>query len=98
MADEKKDIVLLVTALSDTEEMIFEGILIQNNIAYLKKKKESGEVTGIIMGFSIFGTNFYVEKERYEEAAELLEAYAQAVEDDFNADDSDEDFEETEDS
>ena len=84
MTDVNNDYELLVTAISDTEELIFESILRNKNIPYMKKKKECGQVTGIIMGFSIFGTDFYADKQYYDEAAGLLEAYAQSVGDTYD--------------
>lgn len=87
--EEKLDIVLLATALSDTEVLLFEGILIENEIPYLKKDKGSGEAMGIIMGFSMFGADFYVERNRFEEAANLLEAYSQPSWDDWEYDEID---------
>jgi len=79
MKKENKDIELLVTAVNYMEEHTFESILRQNSIPYLKKKKETGGVTEIIMGFSISGVDFYVEAERLDEAAELLEAYTMSA-------------------
>lgn len=87
--DEKADIILLATALSDTEVLLFEGILRENDIPYLKKDKGSGEAMGIIMGFSMFGADFYVERSRFDEAANLLEAYSQPSEDNTEFDETD---------
>lgn len=82
---ENIDIVLLATAYTDTEALLFEGILRENDIPYLRKDKGTGEVMGIIMGFSMLGSDFYVERSRFDEAAQLLEAYASPT--DENADD-----------
>ncbi|HAN22018.1 MAG: hypothetical protein A2Y15_01195 [Clostridiales bacterium GWF2_36_10] len=77
--EDNEEIVLLATALSDVEVLLFEGILRENDIPYLKKSKDSGQVMGFIMGFSLYGCDFYVESSRFEEAASLLEAYTTEI-------------------
>ena len=82
MSDKKDDndeIVLLATALTNIEELLFEGILRENDIPYLKKEKDAGQVMGFIMGYSLYGCDFYVERNRFDEAANLLEAYAMPI-------------------
>lgn len=75
----QENIVLLVTALNDTEEMIFEGILEGNGIPFLKKKRETGGIMEIYMGFSLYGSDYYVEESLLDEATSLLEAYTSGL-------------------
>ena len=74
---EKHDIELvnLTTTNNNYELTVIEGILKNNSIPYILKDKESGAYMKIISGFSLYGTEIYVEKNDLEKANELISEF-----------------------
>ncbi len=64
--------VLLCTAINNIQQAIVESILRGAEIPYLIKERGSGSAVKIIAGFSMFGTDFYVNEEQFDEASELV--------------------------
>ena len=86
----KDGLVLLCTAVNNIQQAIVESILKGAEIPYLIKERGSGSAVKIIAGFSMFGTDFYVNEENLEEATELVEVVFQEHDDvDEDTDDGD---------
>lgn len=63
---------LLATLYDDVLTEIYESQLQEAGIPYLKKDRGPGTAMRVIMGNNRFGTDIYVQDERFEEAKELL--------------------------
>lgn len=77
------DAVHLMTVYSSEELAVVASILNDADIPYLTKERGAGSAVKVIMGFSNYGTDVFVHKERLEEARAIFES-AQFVEDDEN--------------
>ena len=66
------ELVNLISTNDNTELTLIESILKNNSIPFILKEKESGSYMKIIGGFSLYGTDIYVEKNDFEKANELI--------------------------
>ena len=66
------DLELIATVYDNVRKSIVESLLRDAGIPCVIKERGAGGVTNIIMGFSIYGADIYVEKERLEEADAVL--------------------------
>ena len=83
---------LLCTVANNIQQAIVESILNGAEIPFLIKERGSGSAVKIITGFSMFGTDFYVSEENFEEASELVSGIFDEHDEgeDENSDDGDE--------
>lgn len=65
---------LLTTVYDNVQLSVLRSILDGEGIAYLIKERASGSSVKVITGFSMYGTDVFVHKDRLEEAKELLAA------------------------
>lgn len=56
-------------------EALLCDILRDNGISYMIKERSHGLGASVIMGYSVFGSDIYVEREKLDEARELYMAY-----------------------
>lgn len=63
---------LLVTLYDDILLSMYEELLKEENIPYLKKDRGTGNAMRIMMGQSFYGTDIYVPEELLEKALELI--------------------------
>ena len=56
-------------------EALLCDILKDNGISYMIKERSHGLGASVIMGFSVFGSDIYVQREKLELARELYMAY-----------------------
>lgn len=63
---------LLVTAADNGEASLIESILDSADIPYLVQEKKGVGAGSVVMGFSMFGYDFFVPENRLDEAAALL--------------------------
>ena len=68
------DLELLTTAYDNEQLAVLRSILESGNIPYMTKERGSGSSVKIIMGFSHFGTDIFVKRDRLEDARALLDA------------------------
>ena len=73
--NESKDVAHLAHVEDRVGEAILCDILRDNGIPFMKKDRSAGLATSIIAGFSVFGVDFYVSRDRLDEAKELYEAF-----------------------
>lgn len=68
-----ESVTLLTTVHSPEEKAVIESLLRGASIPYLARERGAGEVVRIVMGSnSTIGCDIYVDKEKYEEALELI--------------------------
>lgn len=73
---------LLISVSDQIQAKLIEGLLQDSDIPFYTKDRECGGYMKIYMGFSVFGTDIYVDKSSYDKAKELLDtALAQSNED-----------------
>ncbi len=63
----------LVSTDNAVDAELIAGVLTQEGISTYTKDLESGDYMSIVMGFSVFGKELYVDEGDYERAKELLE-------------------------
>jgi hypothetical protein len=63
---------LLITAADNAEAALIQSILESENIPYLVRDKKGVGVGSVVMGFSMFGYDFFVPENRLDEASALL--------------------------
>lgn len=83
------DQVELLTTVHDNAELsVLRSILDSEEIPYFLRDRGCGGAVRVIAGYTMFGTDVFVPKERFEEAHDLLEAYrnAEPVEEDETGD------------
>ena len=68
------DLELLTTAYDNEQLAVLRSILESGDIPYMTKERGSGSSVKIIMGFSHFGTDIFVKRDRLEDARALLDA------------------------
>ena len=73
--NESESVAHLVHVEDSVTDAILCEILRDNGIPYMRKERSGGVATSVIMGFSVFGSDIYVAREKLEEARELYEAY-----------------------
>ena len=81
------NVVCVRTVYDNVQLAVVESMLIAEEIPYLLKERGAGSSVKIITGFSVFGTDIFVDKRMEEKARELLHALLDA--------DPDEDSDET---
>ena len=64
--------VKLVTVVNNYDAGIILNLLESNDIPCLKKDKFTGGYMNLLMGFSVYGQDIYVDEEDYERAMELI--------------------------
>jgi len=85
----------LITALDNSEQAVIESILRSAGIPYVIREKSGEGYVRVIMGFNVYGSDFFVPEDLLEDAAALLVPPEQAVDpDEYNPDDSSEDCKE----
>ena len=67
---------LLYTSNENLDIIQVEGILEENNIPYVKKENGTGQYMNIAMGTSFQEQSLYVNEEKYEEAAKLIQDFS----------------------
>ncbi len=73
--NESEDVAHLAHIDDSMTDAILCEILRDNDIPYMKKERNGGLATNVIMGFNVFGSDIYVAREKLELARELYEAY-----------------------
>ena len=63
---------LLITAADNAEAALVQSILESANIPYIVRDKKGVGVGSVVMGFSMFGYDFFVPENRLDEASGLL--------------------------
>ena len=63
---------LLITAADNAEAALIQSILESANIPYIVRDKKGVGVGSVVMGFSMFGYDFFVPENRLGEASCLL--------------------------
>jgi hypothetical protein len=63
---------LLVTAADNAEAALIESILEGAEIPYLVQEKKGVGAGSVVMGFSMFGYDFFVPESKLDEASALL--------------------------
>ncbi len=66
---------LLISISDGIQLSVIEELLEQSNIPFYKKDKECGTYLKIYMGYSVFGTDIYVDESNYNEAKNLVDTY-----------------------
>ena len=75
-ADEENE--LLITVFDNVQLCMIRGILEAEKIPYLVRERGSGSAVKIISGFSLYGSDVFVEKNCIERARDLIDAYVSA--------------------
>lgn len=75
-ADEENE--LLITVFDNVQLCMIRGILEAEKIPYLVRERGSGSAVKIISGFSLYGSDVFVEKSCIERARDLIDAYVSA--------------------
>lgn len=65
---------LLISVTDEIQAKLIEGVLLDSNIPFYIKDRECGGFLKVYMGFSVFGTDIYVEKNNYDKAKEIIDA------------------------
>ena len=68
------NVVFVRTAYDNVQASVIESLLRAEEIPYMIKERGSGSSAKIIAGFSVFGTDFFVDKRDADRAIELLNA------------------------
>ena len=63
---------LLITAADNVEAALIQSILESEKIPYIVRDEKGVGVGSVVMGFSMFGYNFFVPENRLDEASALL--------------------------
>ncbi len=63
---------LLITAADNAEAALIQSILESSEIPYLVQEKKGVGAGSVVMGFSMFGYDFFVPENRLDEASALL--------------------------
>lgn len=69
---------LLITVFDNIQLAMVRGLLESEKIPYLVKERGSGSSLKIISGFSLYGSDVFVEKNCLERARDLIDAYLSA--------------------
>lgn len=69
------EMVLLKTVYNSVELNFIENLLDENNIPYILKDQGSGGYMRIYSGFSIYGTDIFVEKSMLEKAQSIIDEF-----------------------
>jgi hypothetical protein len=78
--------VFLVSASDGIERAMIEGSLRTAHIPYFIKNKETGSYMRVLMGYSVFGVDFYVPSNLLLKAKEILDTNLQLQLEDTNTD------------
>jgi hypothetical protein len=65
---------LLISVSDEIQAKLIEGLLKNSNIPFYTKDRECGGYLKIYMGYSVFGTDIYVDKSNYDKAKEVVDA------------------------
>lgn len=68
------NVVFVRTAYDNVQASVIESLLRAEEIPYMIKERGSGSSAKLIAGFSVFGTDFFVDKRDGPRAIELLNA------------------------
>ena len=66
------EFVKLITAMDNSEEAVIESILRSAGIPYVIRESSSEGYVRVIMGFNVYGSDFYVPASLLDDAAALL--------------------------
>ncbi len=75
-SDEENE--LLITVFDNVQLCMIRGLLEAEKIPYLVRERGSGSAVKIISGFSLYGSDVFVEKSCIERARDLIDAYVAA--------------------
>lgn len=73
--NESEDVAHLMLAEDNVTADLVCGMLKDNGIHFMKKERSRGFATNIVLGVSLFGEDIYVERNRLDDAKELIAAY-----------------------
>ena len=73
--NESEDVAHLALVEDRVSDAILADILKDNDIPFMRKERSSGIGASVISGFCVFGADFYVRRDRLDEARELYEAF-----------------------
>ena len=65
----------LMTVSDQLQAQLLEGLLSQADIPFFTKDKVSGDFMKVLSGYSLYGTDIYIDKRDYEKAKELVDAF-----------------------
>lgn len=71
-SEENDDYALLITAQDNSEAAVIESILRNARIPYVTREKDSESWMRVMMGYNIFGEDFFVPARLLDDAAALL--------------------------
>ncbi|HSH36257.1 DUF2007 domain-containing protein [Schnuerera sp.] len=69
------EMALLKTVYNSVELNFIENLLDENNIPYILKDQGSGGYMRIYSGFSIYGTDIFVEESMFEKAKSIIDEF-----------------------
>ncbi|MHB1485649.1 MAG: putative signal transducing protein [Saccharofermentanales bacterium] len=70
-----KNPVLLITATDMIKTKIIEGLLNESDIPYYTKDNRFGGYIKVLMGGPVYGTDFYIGKDDFKAAKDIIDAY-----------------------
>ena len=73
--NESADVAHLAYVIDRASEALLCDILHDNDIPYMRKDRSHGVASSVIAGFSVFGTDIYVARDKLDLARELYMAY-----------------------
>lgn len=73
--NESEQVAHLAYVPDRASEALLCDILQDNGIPYMRKERSHGFGSGVIMGFSVFGSDIYVARDKLEEARALYTAF-----------------------
>ena len=73
--NESEDVAHLAYVRDRVSEALLCDILRDNGIPYMRKERSCGLGASVIAGFSVFGSDIYVAREKLDAARELYMAY-----------------------
>ena len=73
--NESEDVAHLAYVRDRASEALLCDILRDNGVPYMRKERSRGVGASVIAGFSVFGSDIYVSRDKLELARELYMAY-----------------------
>lgn len=73
--NESEDVAHLTHVDDRVSDAILSDILKDNGIPFMRKERSAGIGSSVIAGYCVFGVDFYVSREKLEEAKELYNAF-----------------------
>jgi len=81
---EELNLVMVKNAANDYEASLIMNLLEENNIPCIRKDREAGGYLKITMGYSIYGSDIYVDEKDYDAARELIDSLQTRTDDESN--------------